>query len=86
VSPECTIECERMPECLVCRRRKNPRGRSAPMGMYLCHPHDCPGYDQEPTPGHLWPGELAREAEYEVEPRGNREGGATCLTVSPTHA
>lgn len=61
---DCTIECERAPDCATCRKRKKPVGRSAPMEMAnaLCD-SDCPGYREEPTPGHLWPGELARERE-----------------------
>ena len=55
---DCTIECERSPTCTVCYRHKQPSGRSAPMDSCGCNP-DCPGYYQEPTPGHLWPGELA---------------------------
>jgi hypothetical protein len=56
----CTEACERMPECTVCRRRKHPIGRDP--GVYAANGycgHDCPGYSQEPTSGHLWPGELA---------------------------
>lgn len=57
---DCTIECERRPTCTVCGRSKWPNGRSVPMA---CHgggcDSDCPGYYQEPRPGHLWPGELA---------------------------
>lgn len=58
---DCTKEiCEAMPEC-HCKLRKKPRGRSAPLEMAnsLCD-SDCPGYDQQPISGHLWPGELER--------------------------
>jgi hypothetical protein len=57
---DCTLKCERMPECATCHRTKNPRGRSAPMettGSYC--DSDCSGYYSDPKPGHLWPGELA---------------------------
>lgn len=55
---DCTIECERVVYCATCHKRKGPAGRSAPMGCYYCD-WDCPGYNQDPKPGHLWPGELA---------------------------
>ena len=55
---DCTIECERIVYCTVCHSRKRPNGRSAPAECRYCD-YDCPGYEQEPKPGHLWPGELA---------------------------
>ncbi len=64
--PPCTLACEAAPDCLVCKQRKHPIGRDAPAASSYCG-HDCPGYTQEPRPGHLWPGELARIAEYEAE-------------------
>lgn len=47
-------------ECTVCRLRKPPIGRSVPMEMAngMCCPHDCPGYQLEPRPDTLWPGEV----------------------------
>ena len=49
-------------DCTVCGRRKKPRGRSAPLEMAnsLCD-FECPGYDQAPEPGELWPGETREE-------------------------
>lgn len=47
-------------ECKVCGQRKKPIGRSAPLEMYLCD-WECPGYNQEPFPGDLWPGETREE-------------------------
>jgi hypothetical protein len=60
----CTIECERAPRCTVCYMTKRPIGRSVPIEMEngMCG-RDCPGYNQDPQPGHLWPGELARSRE-----------------------
>ena len=56
----CTEHCERMPECPVCGLTKKPIGRDAAVaGPSYCD-SDCPAYRSEPTPGHLWPGELAR--------------------------
>lgn len=58
---DCTAACERMPECATCHRSKCPRGRDpgvAAVNGYCTR--DCPGYDEEPEAGHLWPGELAR--------------------------
>ena len=65
ITSKCTEHCERAPECTVCRRRKKPIGRDS-MDNGLCD-DDCKGYRQPPSPGHLWPGELARESE--AEPR-----------------
>jgi hypothetical protein len=67
----CTTDCERRPECARCHRTKAPIGRSVPLaacGSYC--DSDCPGYREEPTPGHLWPGELAeiRRIEAGEEP------------------
>ena len=57
---DCTMECERVVRCSVCERRKPPRGRSVPMEMSgsYCE-RECPGFEQPPLGGHLWPGELA---------------------------
>lgn len=49
--------------CTVCDRTKQPRGRSAPMGSYMCN-NDCPGYYADPYPGELWPGETREEFGY----------------------
>lgn len=64
VTAECTIECERQVDCTECGMRKHPVGRDP--GIYTASsycPHECPGHDKEPRPGHLWPGELRRERE-----------------------
>jgi hypothetical protein len=61
----CTIDCERVPECVVCRRPKKPCGRDN-VDNGRCD-SDCPGYYRDPQPGHLWPGELARVREEESE-------------------
>lgn len=60
MTPQCTEACEAREECARCHRRKSPRGRSIPLAMAggLCD-HDCPGYSEDPKPGHLWPGEYA---------------------------
>ena len=52
-------------ECTTCRRRKKPRGRSAPLAMAnsLCD-RDCEGYDVEPLPGNLWPWETCSDFGY----------------------
>lgn len=57
----CTVDCERMPYCTTCGQRKGPIGRSVPLEAANSYcGYDCPDYRNEPTPGHLWPGELAR--------------------------
>jgi hypothetical protein len=43
-------------ECVVCGHSKAPRGRSVGLGAYHCD-RDCPGYNEPPEPGYLWPGE-----------------------------
>ena len=64
VREDCTEACEAMPECSVCHQRKQPHGRSAPLGAYYCD-WDCAGYSMPPRAGHLWPGELARARKEE---------------------
>jgi len=51
--------------CIVCGMRKKPVGRSAPMEIAnsLCD-WECPGYNQEPHPSQLWPGETQEEFGY----------------------
>ena len=63
---DCTEACEVWPHCATCGKRKAPLGRSLPLEM--CNGYcgyDCPGYRQDPKPGHLFPGELARIREEE---------------------
>ncbi len=64
----CDDECEAAPECHVCHMRKPPLGRdvAAEMANGMCD-RDCPGYREDPQPGHLWPGELSsvRDAQDE---------------------
>lgn len=56
---DCTSACEAAPQCLTCHLTKRPRGRSVPIEAESGHcGWDCPGYDQEPRSGHLWPGEF----------------------------
>lgn len=55
----CIEECEAMPECTLCHRTKKPIGRDAPMSSNYCD-SDCEAYRDDPKPGHLWPGELAK--------------------------
>lgn len=60
-SADCTENCESMPECDMCGLRKKPIGRDAPTAVANSYcGYDCPGYMKDPTPGHLWPGELER--------------------------
>ena len=42
--------------CAQCGHQKKPRGRSQPIGSDYCN-RDCPGWEQEPLVGDLWPGE-----------------------------
>ncbi len=52
-------------KCDTCDRTKQPVGRSAPPGMWLCDP-DCPGYYREPLASNLWPGESEADFGYPV--------------------
>lgn len=58
----CGAACERQPSCRTCGRLKAPRGRdtAAVAAPGYCTPTDCQGYGEDPSPGHLWPGELRR--------------------------
>lgn len=64
VTTDCTEECERVVECVVCKLRKPPIGRSVPpeAATGYCE-YECTGHNQHPRGGHLWPGELARSRE-----------------------
>lgn len=53
---DCTEACFAMPECARCGHRKQPIGRSIPLGAFYCD-RDCSGYNEEPKPGHFWPEE-----------------------------
>lgn len=49
--------------CGICGRTKQPHGRSAPMASSYCD-SDCEGYNENPRPGCLWPGETDEDFEY----------------------
>ena len=51
--------------CTVCGLRKKPHGRSAPVESHYCD-QQCPGYQHEPTPGCLWPGETQAQFKYPI--------------------
>ena len=64
--------------CTVCGRRKAPRGRSVPdaMASGLCTmgpDFQCPGYDEDPRVGSLWPGETEEDFGYPVGSFGTVE-------------
>lgn len=59
-------------ECEVCGQHKKPRGRSGPLGAYMCD-RDCEGYSQDPQVGDLWPGETEEDFGYPVSANGTRE-------------
>ena len=58
--------------CRTCGYPKAPRGRSVPMEMAtsMCS-WECPGYDQEPNVGQLWPDETADGFGYPVSMWGS---------------
>ena len=51
--------------CTTCELWKKPNGRDAAaiIANSLCD-RDCPGYMEEPLPGHLWPGEKQEDYGY----------------------
>lgn len=51
--------------CAKCGLMKQPRGRSAPFEMSYCN-GDCPGYDEAPRSGDLWPGESEADFGYQA--------------------
>lgn len=62
LTEQCTEACYARPRCSVCGLTKAPRGRSVPLEAAngYCD-WECPGYDQEPRAGHLWPNERAAD-------------------------
>jgi hypothetical protein len=72
----CTVDCEAMPECTTCRRQKPPRGRDVALacGGTYCE-HECPGHNEPPHAGHLWPGELGRLREEDEDTALERKEG-----------
>ena len=59
--------------CVVCGHTKKPIGRSGPLGTYYCERDTCTGYDIEPLPGSLWPGETEEEFGYPISAHGTKE-------------
>ena len=80
VQAQCTEDCTREPDCAVCHRRKKPLGRSLPLAMEngYCG-HDCPGYMQDPQPGHLFHSEW--RAHVEGDHSGCTHGDLSVATV-----
>lgn len=60
-------------QCETCGHQKKPRGRSAPMQMFMCRPDECVGYELEPRVGDLWPRETEEEFGYPISADGTRE-------------
>lgn len=58
--------------CTTCTHRKCPRGRSAPPVLVMCD-RECPGYDQEPRVGDLWPGETEEDFGYPCGSEGTKD-------------
>jgi len=59
------------PLCVVCGKRKKPRGRSSPLPSMYCS-SKCRGYDLPPLPHrHLWPGETYEEFGWKPEGKNN---------------
>jgi hypothetical protein len=51
--------------CTTCRRMKCPRGRSQPIYASYCESLGyCPGWEQEPKVGDLWPNETDEQFGY----------------------
>ena len=56
---DCNENCWKVVYCTRCKLAKAPKGRSVPLEAAngYCH---CPGYDEPPEPGHLWPEEKGK--------------------------
>lgn len=53
-------------KCVVCKLDKAPHGRSvSPLSPFDYCDYTCPGYNQEPLPGCLWPGETTEDFGYQ---------------------
>lgn len=50
-------------DCAVCKQMKQPHGRSAPVQAMYCDDR-CSGYNADPMPGCLWPGESSADFGY----------------------
>lgn len=61
--------------CVVCKRSKAPRGRSLPHQVYdsYCNRDNCIGYDHDPFPGDLFPGETEEDFGYPVSRNATEE-------------
>lgn len=55
--------------CTVCKNMKNPIGRDGGCLASYCT-YKCPGYDQPPFAGSLWPMEYEAEFGYPVGSHG----------------
>ena len=55
--------------CGTCGRMKKPFGRDAPVSSSYCA-YGCTGYEKEPLPGSLWPGESEHDFGYAVGQNG----------------
>lgn len=55
---DCTENCRREVVCRKCKRTKAPVGRDIGAAMHGARcTAECPSYFDDPSPGHLWPGE-----------------------------
>jgi hypothetical protein len=61
--------------CAACGLTKKPIGRDASMFASYCT-DDCPGYDQPPHVGSLWPGETDADFGYPCGDRGTEPVGS----------
>lgn len=79
----CDAKCWTDVDCARCGLRKAPRGRSVPMEAANSYcSFDCPGYDQEPKPPHLW-GEHDSCRHYS-DPEGWAAHEADCNQCMPS--
>ncbi len=63
--------------CSTCGKPKAPHGRSVAWAMTdsLCS-HHCAGYNEDPRPGCLWPGETAEDFGYHSCDHATEERGS----------
>ena len=66
-------------DCTICSYMKKPHGRSGPIERMLCDCH-CEGYDLDPKPGCLWPGETDEDFGYPCCDAATRPVDANAVT------
>ena len=64
--------------CVTCGMTKAPRRRSVPFGSFLCE-SACTGFNEDPQPGDLWPGETDADFGYPCSDNATRPTEANAV-------